>query len=205
LTSRDLTGAAGEFGPGSDGADPVPAAVQIVADFLAERPAAVDMVTRWARSVAEHRAWGFESPDDIVQSTLLALVRNFRAGRFHGDELRPYVRRITKNLCISSYRRARRYGRELRLSDDPAGADDEHAPVQLVAPELDAESRTLLNEIMQSLDESCRHLVALAYIEGLSRQEIAQELGISAGAARVRLHRCIAQARQLVAEQEGTP
>ncbi len=100
---------------------------RIVADFLDDGPGAVATVSRWARDVAEHRAWGFETPDDIVQSALLALVGNFRSGRWVDGDLRAYVRRIAKNLCVTSYRRKLTRGVELsidaRMSIFSTGAD----------------------------------------------------------------------------------
>lgn len=161
-----------------------------VRGLLARDPAAALRVTGWIRGIAEHRAWGFESSDDLVQETLLAVMRNLQAGRFAGGNLEHYVRRIAKNICVSSYRRSRVRGRELSLEEAPPlpGPTDESARV---------EGRLLIQRIMANLDERCRRLIRLAYYEGLARREIAQRLGISESAAKVRLHRCMERAREL--------
>jgi RNA polymerase sigma-70 factor (ECF subfamily) len=177
---------------------------RLIADFLADSPAAITTVSGWARAVAVQRAWGFDTPEDIVQSTLLALVRNLRAGRFEGDALRPYVRRIAKNLCVSSYRSRRRHGTEVPLGDGtPGNGDDGPAAVTPVAGGLDAEQRTFLDQVLASLDEPCREIILAAYVEGLDRKEIAEQLGISEGAARVRLFRCLERARQRAGSAGG--
>ncbi len=168
---------------------PTDEAARLAAAFLDNQPEAIATVTGWARSVAEHRAWGFDSPDDIVQSTMLALVQNLQGGRFAGGELRPYVRRIAKNLCISSYRRLRSRGTEIALGGDGGPGLD------LASSELDPERLATLREILQRLDRNCRQIISLAYGHGMNRQEIADQLGITVGATRVRLFRCLEKAR----------
>jgi RNA polymerase sigma-70 factor (ECF subfamily) len=161
----------------------------IVEGFLANRPDAVGIVRSWAEGIARHRAWGFDSPEDIVQDAMLVLTRVFRAGGFVPGDLRAYVRRIVKNLCVSSYRKSIVRGRSV----DP-GVD---------RPELVAEesaermaSGAMARRILERMDEPCRRIVVLAYIKGLGRKEIAEALGISETAAKVRIFRCIEKARQ---------
>ena len=159
-----------------------------IAAFLGGERWAVDMMAAWARKVATHEAWGFETPDDIVQATLLALVQNFRRGAFAEGNLRAYVRRIAKNMCVSSYRKSRSRGEHVALEAVSLVAD---------APESgeEVEQRTTLARVMEQMGEECRRIVTLAYVHGYSRKEIGEELGISVEAARVRLFRCIQGAR----------
>jgi RNA polymerase sigma-70 factor (ECF subfamily) len=168
---------------------PIATDESLVADFLANVPDAVGTIGRWAREVAVHRAWGFETADDVVQATLLAVVRGLRDGRFTGGDLRAWVRRIAKNLCVTSYRRRRVRGTEV-----PWDVADGTAP-ELASADPDPARTDLVRKILEGLDEACRRLLDLAYAQGLSRREIARELGISEGAARVRLHRCLERAR----------
>ncbi len=167
-----------------------PAQDATVRDLLARDPAAVERITGWIRDIAEHRAWGFESSDDLVQETLLAVIRNLQAGRFAGGNLQHYVRRIAKNICVSSYRRSRVRGRELPLEEAPPLSASGNESVRM-------EGRLMVQHILDKLDERCRRLIRLAYYEGLARREIAERLGISESAAKVRLHRCIERAREL--------
>jgi len=56
---------------------------------------------------------------------------------------------------------------------------------------------TLLGWILENLDDTCRRLIISAYLHGLSRKEIAQQLDISVGATKVRLFRCLEKARKV--------
>jgi RNA polymerase sigma-70 factor (ECF subfamily) len=154
------------------------------------------MMAGWAMTVAVHGAWGFETPDDVVQATLLALVQNFRDGRFHGGNLRAYVQRIAKNMCITHYRRVRARGEHVSLEDTT------HAPASRLSGE-DMERRVMLNRILDRLGENCRRIVLMAYIQGYSRKEIGERMGISEQAARVKLFRCIRNARDMMDDISG--
>ena len=166
----------------------------VVADFLDNRPEAIATVTAWIRDVVRHRAWGFESPEDLVQGTLLALVRNFRSGRYAGGDLRAYVRRVAKNRCVSCYRKRRVRGHEVPWNEADGGRELAAPDRQ---PECDAGRRIRLERALASLGDDCRRLIGRAYGEGWSRSEIADDLGISEGAARVRLFRCLERAREI--------
>jgi RNA polymerase sigma-70 factor (ECF subfamily) len=77
-------------------------------------------------------------------------------------------------------------------------------PVELRAdahPEAAAESAALLDRLSVALDElppKLRVLVVLKDVYGLSHEEIAEELGISVSAAKVRLHRGRKRLRDLL-------
>jgi len=174
----------------------------VVAGFLENAPEAIAMVSGWVREVVRHRAWGFEAPDDLTQTTLLALVRNFRDGRYVGGDLRAYVRRVAKNHCVSDYRRRRVRGQE--ISWDVAGVGQELAAPE-PHPECDPGRRVRLERVLRALGDDCRRLIERAYGQGWSRQEMAEDLGISEGAARARLFRCLERARELFARKGGEP
>ena len=166
----------------------------LAAAFLEGRREAVDQVRQWIAPVVRHRAWGFATPEDVEQATLLGLLVALRAGRFDGTDLRALARRIARNICVSCYRRhlVRRGTVELEsVTLEPATA----APDGPVLREL------TLAEILDRLDAPCRELIRMAYTEDLSAGEIGERLSASAGAVRVRLHRCLEKARRLVQEE----
>jgi RNA polymerase sigma factor (sigma-70 family) len=161
-----------------------------VDSFLAGDMEMIRLFAGWARSVAGHRAWGFQDSEDVVQATMLALVKNLRQGQFSGGNLRAYVRRIAKNMCIDNHDRLRRQGAAIPLDEVP----------EVAAPSRsseDLERNALLDRILDRMQENCRRIVQLAYVEGYSRAEIGAQLGISEEAARVRLFRCIRTARAM--------
>jgi RNA polymerase sigma-70 factor (ECF subfamily) len=163
----------------------------IAGRFLEGDNEAVRTVSEWARSVVAHRVWGFENTEDIVQATLLALVQNLRDGRFTGGNLRAYVRRIAKNMCIDAYRKIRTRGDHVPLEES-----ERHSPVRHHGEEMARDD--MIGRILERLSEECRRIILLAYIQGYSRREISNRLGISEQAARVRLYRCIRIARSLL-------
>jgi RNA polymerase sigma-70 factor (ECF subfamily) len=165
----------------------------IVQGFLDGRPEDVRQVAAWAKIVAEHRVWGFETSEDTVQATLLAVVQNLRDGRFKGGDLRAYVRRIAKNMCITNYRRLKSRGEHVSLDRAP----DPPAPG---ASGSDIEHRVMLDRILDQLSQGCREIILFAYVQGFSRKEIGDRLGISEESARVRLFRCIQNARALLTD-----
>ena len=164
---------------------------KLIEGFLEGEPAAVHTVAGWARSIALHKAWGFDTPEDIVQATLLALVQNLRDGRFKDGNLKAYIRRIAKNMCITNYRRVMARGEHVSLEEST------HRPTSRLSGES-LERRVLLDRILSQLNEGCRQIVLLAYIQGYSRKEIGKRIGISEEAARVKLCRCIQSARDLL-------
>lgn len=169
----------------------------VVAALLADRPEAVAAVAGWARTIAVHRVWHFETPEDIVQETLLAVVRNLRRGGYVPGDFRAYVRRIAKNRCVSRFRRYRTRGPQASLDE---------GEVQTVASKEGArtlEDRLTVEEILARLDDTCRRLITLAYFEGLSRRQIGLRLGISETAAKVRLFRCLERAREIERPDSG--
>lgn len=173
--------------PRADVAD----AEAIVEGFLAGRPDAVGTIRSWADGIARHRAWGFDSPEDIVQDAMLALTRIFRSGTFVPGDLRAYVRRVVKNLCVSSYRKSVVRGTAVDADvERPDLATPDGAETIAVG--------AMARRVLDLLEEGCRRIVVLAYIEGLGRKEIADLLGISETAAKVRLFRCLERARQAV-------
>lgn len=179
----------GDAGGGRDGAIGAESE-RIVQGLLGGRTDAAETVRRWADGVARHRAWGFETPEDIVQEVFLALLRNLREGRFTAGDLCAYVRRLTKNICISRYRKARVRGVQVTLSTELPAADQDSSPEAL-------ESAAAAGRILARLDPRCREIVVLAYFDGLSRGEIARRLGVSETAAKVRLFRCMERARAM--------
>jgi RNA polymerase sigma-70 factor (ECF subfamily) len=159
--------------------------------YLEGDPDSIRTVTEWARAIAANNVWGFENTEDIVQSTLLALVQNLREGRFSGGNLRAYVRRIAKNMCISHYRKIRTRGSHVSF-------DEKGQHLSCGGSGEDIEHRNLVDSIFKRLNEACRQIILLAYLQGYSRKEISKRLGITEEAARVRLHRCIRFARSLL-------
>ena len=65
------------------------------------------------------------------------------------------------------------------------------------------EELQLLSMAMDRLPEDKRELLLLARYEGFSAEEIAELLGIDAGAVKVRVHRAMKQLRELILDSSS--
>jgi RNA polymerase sigma-70 factor (ECF subfamily) len=141
-----------------------------------------------------------EDARDVVQEAYLRAWKSIP--RFRGDAaFTTWMYRITANASYTLVERRRRR-RTTRLDDvdDPI---DRRLDAQ---PDTLAESTAGLGELSAALDElppSLRTLVILKDVYGLSHEAIADELGISVAAAKVRLHRGRKRMRELLDEAEG--
>jgi RNA polymerase sigma-70 factor (ECF subfamily) len=127
-----------------------------------------------------------EDARDVVQEAYLRAYRSI--GRFRGDaQFTTWLYRITAN-CASTHLGRRRRHRHDEL--------DEEVDVPDTQPDHDpqvAADGTLLREQLEAaiadLPARLRAVVVLRDIYDLSHAEIAEQLGISESAAKVRLHR----------------
>lgn len=127
---------------------------------------------------------------DVAQE---ALIRAWRAlPRFRGDSrLSTWLYRITVNTAWTQKKRARR--NQATSIDDhldvaaPAGADHPEVAGEIL------ELRGRLRLALDRLPDAQREVVVLKDIYGWSHAEIAESMGISVTAAKVRLHRARAR------------
>jgi RNA polymerase sigma-70 factor (ECF subfamily) len=69
------------------------------------------------------------------------------------------------------------------------------APFAFAGPEQDVEADEQAASILALVSAEDRHILRLAYISEFEREDLAQHLGITSGAARVRLHRALTRLR----------
>ncbi|MGN6694647.1 MAG: RNA polymerase sigma factor [Aquihabitans sp.] len=123
---------------------------------------------------------------DVVQDAYLRAYRSI--GSFRGDaQFTTWLYRITAN-CASTHlgRRRRHRHDELDEEVDVPDAKPEHDPQAAADGAL---LRRQLEDAIAELPPRLRAVVVLRDIYDLSHAEIADELGISESAAKVRLHR----------------
>lgn len=132
---------------------------------------------------------------DVVQDTYVRAFRGLR--RFRGDaSFSTWLYRIASN-CASSFtaRRSRQRCDTLADTDDVIETHPDRDPT------LRAEASTLRQTIeraLEQLPQRLRAVVVLKHLEDLSHREIAERLGISEAATKVRLHRARNTLRRLV-------
>ena len=144
--------------------------------------------------------------DDAADVTQEAYVRAYRGlRRFRGDaQLSTWLYRITAN-CASTHlrRRARHRHDELGEAVDPV---DESPDLDPTLRAEAADTRSLVDRALRQLPPRLRAVVTLRDVYDLSHREIADELGISESAAKVRLHRARRKLRsELLGDESGAP
>ena len=140
-----------------------------------------------------------EDARDVVQEAYLRAWKGLK--RFRGDaQFSTWMYRITANTSYTHMQKRRRQ-RTTNLEDI-----EEPTERRLEAnPDAMAESVAGLAELaeaVQRLPETLRQIVILKDVYGLPHEAIAEELGISVAAAKVRLHRGRKKLRDLLDDTE---
>jgi RNA polymerase sigma-70 factor (ECF subfamily) len=124
--------------------------------------------------------------DDLTQEIFLRLYRNLRL--YRGDvPLGAWALRLSRNVCIDHYRRARREQRWSRMSEeilDAMPAEDD--------PLAEVTHREQLATVYQALgdmSEETALVIVLRDLQGLTLEEIAEQLELPVGTIKSRLHR----------------
>lgn len=161
-------------------------------------PAGFDTVYRTLYGVVRGnlRRWaGDDLAEDLSQQTFLKLHQN-RERYKTGAAVSPWVLTIARNLATDALRRRGRQRDRLTpegdLPERPCCAD----------PNAHREERQATIEAVRAavnaLPEGQREVVQLHKLEEFSFDEVAGQLGIRAGAARVRAHRAYVRLRDLL-------
>lgn len=147
-------------------------------------------------------------PADAADATQEVFARVTRSVLgFRGEAaFGTWLHRVTVNVCATALRRrGDRRARGLTAGWKPFAVPDEHdggAPLPVLETDDPAHHATARDEVRQvaqalrELSDDDRAIVVLRDIEGLPTREAARILGISEGAAKVRLHRAHARLRQ---------
>jgi RNA polymerase sigma-70 factor (ECF subfamily) len=122
-------------------------------------------------------AYADREAEDLLQEILLQLWRS-KKGFQHRSAIDTWCYRVALNTAISWQRRRQRQ----RLPPTAVDLD------QLSGPTRGDNAPALLQVFMRTLSEVDRALLVM-YLDDLSGDEMAQALGITVGAVRVRIHR----------------
>jgi len=121
-----------------------------------------------------------EEAEDVVQEA--ALKAWWKRNTFRrGAQLRPWFLAIVANESKMANRRAKRV-----IDAAPEVVPDDSADV------------TDLRRALSTLDAQTRMVLVLRYYLDLPHSEVARILGVSEGAARVRVHRALARLRPAI-------
>ncbi len=134
--------------------------------------------------------------EDLLQEAFLQVHRARRTWD-RARPVKPWLYAIARNVFLMDRRAAGRRGRHEAL------ADDELPEVPVPAEVESLGDRDAVRKALARIAPDRREALLLHHVAGLSFQEIAAVLGVTAGAAKVRAHRGVVELREILAGREG--
>lgn len=167
----------------------------------------------WVRMRCGPRLLAQESSSDVVQSICRDVLQNFDRFRYPGEAAFRawlYATAARKVADRAEYWRAERRdpGRIVRPTpaegDDAPDVGEADAFRSVCSPSAVAMGRETMEAIERAfarLGEPQREIILLARLAGLTHVQIAERLGIGAGAARMRLFRALGELAEALKEE----
>lgn len=165
------------------------------------RPEAFEQLVRLTQrdvySLALRLTGNPDDAADATQETYIRLLRSIRS--FRGEaKFSTWLYKVTSSVAITSLRKRAKRRSEASLEsgeweDWPAPASGE--------PGAELDRRQLgerLDSALKSLPEAYRAVVVMRDVYGLALGEVGEQLGISEGAAKVRLFRARQKLKQML-------
>ena len=133
---------------------------------------------------------------DIAQEVWMQIFRALPT--FRGDsQFGTWAHRIAVNRTLNALRKARRTGRmEVEITEDAALVEDDNDGTFVAAT---------IERAAERLPEGARTVFMLHDVEGYTHEDIARELGITAGASKSQLFKARAKLRRLLAPLLDVP
>ena len=133
-----------------------------------------------------------EDAEDLAQEAFFRAYQNLAS--YKGESaFSAWLYRLTSNVCIDHLRRERKREKSSLTYLDESGAPQEiDIPDERFAPERTLERRQVGERIQEGLDTLTpehRKILILRELGGLSYDEIAARLGLSAGTVKSRISR----------------
>lgn len=167
----------------------------------------VELATPWLLGITYGMLSDRDEAEEVVQEAFTIVWRRVDLYDRESGGLMAWLLRITRNRAIDCLRRHKRQGRKSERYVAMGGAGEEWTGA--VEPNEAARPGWHVHEsvhaALRSLPEDQRAVVRLAYFEGLTQAEIAQELGIPLGTVKTRLRLAFDKLRiSLVSIREWT-
>jgi RNA polymerase sigma-70 factor (ECF subfamily) len=146
---------------------------------------------------AGHRS--LASPDDLAQEVCMAVLSALPTFRHEGRPFLAFVYGICAHKVADAHRAAAR-SRTYPFAEVPDGPSTDRGPEQRVV--ADSVSR-LMGELLGHLPTNQQEIIRLRVGVGLTADQTADALGMTAGAVRVAQHRALAKLRLLLSADTG--
>lgn len=163
-------------------------------------PAFEELVKKYQREIfnlASRLVQDCEEAKDLAQQTFLQAYTHIRDFRYQ-SQFRTWLFRIAMNQCYNFLKTRKKFG-------DPVDSQ-EMIIVSQDNPQdgvMDAEERRRLYAALERLPAKQRAVLTLKLEQGLSYQEISQQLGGTAGAARVNYCQAVKTLKKYLTGEES--
>lgn len=128
--------------------------------------------------------------EDVAQEALRRTIDALRAGRVENPAALPgFVFQTARHICQQHHRARGREARALARLSDPHQSQAIEPLARLIGEERCTEVRAAL----LALPDADRTLLQWLYFESRDPADVARDLGVTAGALRVRRHRALAR------------
>ncbi len=160
---------------------------------------------------------GLASGEDVSAVALEVLQEVVLEALDHADRFNPTGQPMAWLLGIAmnvikrnKAERIKRSQRELSMSDLSLMQGDQHSESELfdqltansyAGPDQEFAANEQAELLLSLVSPEDQHILILALLQGFEREALAQQLGISPGATRVRLHRALKRLRLAWSEQ----
>ncbi len=118
-----------------------------------------------------------EEAEDAMQDVFIQLLR--RGNRLKGDYPSSLLFRIATNVCLNRIRSRRRTDR----------LDEQESLLYRIAVVVDFNSGMLLEKLFRRHPESTRVMAVMHFVDGMTLEQVASELGMSVSGVRRRLEK----------------
>lgn len=145
-----------------------------------------------ARLSAGHRS--LSTADDVAQEVCMAVMTALPTYRRDSRPFLAFVYGIAAHKVVDAHRAAAR-SRLHTVADLPETVSVERDPEQVA---MDTSVARKVAELMTGLPIAQREILTLRVGVGLSAEETAEALGMTAGAVRVAQHRALAKLRKIL-------
>ncbi len=166
-----------------------------------------ELVLRHQSKVLANCRYLTRSPDDADDLAQEVFVKAYYGlGRFEGrSTFRTWLYQIKINHCLNFLEKKKR---RIHVDIEDAAAAGHQALRSHLAADTRLKSRTdreRIDEILDQLSDTLRLPLILRDVDGLSYQEIADEIGSGLSAVKMRIKRGREEFRQLWRDQEAAP
>ncbi len=148
------------------------------------------LVLRYCRARIRGTVGG-TSAEDLAQDICIAVLAALPRFRDQGRPFMAFVHGIASRM-LSDVHRSRTRHRIDPLDPDFDAESSGAGPVELA---LRRETRTELDQLLETVTERARDILTLRIVLGMTAAETGAVLGISSGAVRVAQHRALSQMR----------